>query len=110
MSASCFESATLQTSRGASGLFHLAATRMLAHTMTKARRRVSLGAMRLHQLKVEFDAEQDRLVMHVSTASSEEAVLWITRRCVLRLWELLAGYVQSNPQIAARAADPIVQR
>jgi hypothetical protein len=66
--------------------------------------------MRLHQLKVEFDPEQDRLVMHVSTASSEEALLWITRRCVLRLWELLVGYVQSNPQIAARAADPIVQR
>jgi hypothetical protein len=66
--------------------------------------------MRLHQLKVEFDAEEDRLLMHVSTASSEEALLWITRRCVVRLWELLIGYVQSNPQIAARAADPVTQR
>ena len=66
--------------------------------------------MRLHQLKVEFDAEQDRLLMRVSTASSEEALLWLTRRCVLRLWELLMGYVQSKPDIAARAADPMARR
>jgi len=66
--------------------------------------------MRLHQLKVEFDAEQDRLLMRVSTASSEEALLWLTRRCVLRLWELLLGFVQSNPEIAARAADPMARR
>jgi hypothetical protein len=66
--------------------------------------------MRLHQLKVDFDAEEDRLLMHVSTASSEEALLWLTRRCVLRLWELLIGHVQSDPRIAERAADPIVQR
>ena len=66
--------------------------------------------MRLHQLKVEFDAEQDRLLMRVSTASSEEAMLWLTRRCVLRLWELLIGFVQSKPDIVARAADPATQR
>jgi hypothetical protein len=66
--------------------------------------------MRLHQLKVEFDAEQDRLLMRVSTASSEEALLWLTRRCVVRLWELLLGFVQSNPEITARAADPMTRR
>jgi hypothetical protein len=66
--------------------------------------------MRLHQVKVEFDAEQDRLLMRVSTASSEEALLWITRRCVLRLWELLMGFVQSKPEIVARAADPATRR
>ena len=65
--------------------------------------------MRLHQLKIEFDPEQDRLLMRVSTASSEEALLWLTRRCVLRLWDLLLGFVQSNPEIAARP-DPIARR
>jgi hypothetical protein len=65
--------------------------------------------MRLHQLKVDFDAEQDRLLVRVSTASSEEALVWLTRRCVLRLWGLLLGFVESNPQIAARA-DPITRR
>ena len=65
--------------------------------------------MRLHQLKVEFDAEQDRLLMRVSTASSEEALLWLTRRCVLRLWSLLVGLAESKPEIAARP-DPITRR
>jgi hypothetical protein len=65
--------------------------------------------MRLHQLKVEYDAEQDRLLMRVSTASSEEALLWLTRRCVLRLWTLLVGFVESKPELLARAADPLAR-
>ena len=66
--------------------------------------------MRVHQLKIDFDAEQDRLLMRVSTASSEEALLWLTRRCVMRLWPLLVGVAESEPQIAARATDPLSKR
>jgi hypothetical protein len=66
--------------------------------------------MRLHQLKIEFDAGQDRLLMRVSTASSQEALLWLTRRCVLRLWPLLVGVAEAEPQIAARASDPLTKR
>ena len=66
--------------------------------------------MRLHQVKIEYDAEQDRLLMRVSTASSEEALLWLTRRCVMRLWPLLVSFAESEPQIAARAADPLTKR
>ena len=66
--------------------------------------------MRLHQLKIEFDAGQDRLLMRVSTASSQEALLWLTRRCVLRLWPLLVGVAEAEPQIAARAWDPMTKR
>ena len=66
--------------------------------------------MRLHQLKIEFDAGQDRLLMRVATASSEEALLWLTRRCGLRLWPLLVGVAEAEPQIAARASDPLTKR
>jgi len=66
--------------------------------------------MRLHQLKIEFDAGQDRLLMRVSTASSQEALLWLTRRCVLRLWPLLVGVAEAEPQIASRAWDPMTKR
>jgi hypothetical protein len=66
--------------------------------------------MRLHQVKIEYDAEQDRLLMRVSTASSEEALLWLTRRCVMRLWPLLVSFAESEPQIAARATDPHIKR
>ncbi|PWT73169.1 MAG: hypothetical protein C5B46_05800 [Proteobacteria bacterium] len=65
--------------------------------------------MRLHQLKVEFDAEQDRLLMRVSTSSGEEALLWLTRRCVLKLWPLLLEFVESKPEIAARP-DPLARK
>jgi hypothetical protein len=66
--------------------------------------------MRLHQLKIEFDAGQDRLLMRASTDSSQEALLWLTRRCVLRLWPLLVGVAEAEPQIASRAADPLTKR
>ncbi len=48
--------------------------------------------------------------MRVSTASSEEALLWLTRRCVIRLWPLLVGFAESEPEIATRAADPLAKR
>lgn len=66
--------------------------------------------MKLHQIKIEFDAEQDRLRLRVSTVSGEEALLWLTRRCVRRLWPLLVGGAEASPQVATRAADPQVKK
>jgi hypothetical protein len=66
--------------------------------------------MKLHQIKIEFDAEQDRLRLRVSTLSGEEALLWLTRRCVLRLWPLLVGGAEASPEVATRAADPEVKK
>ncbi|HEY7758536.1 MAG TPA: hypothetical protein VIA64_03880 [Burkholderiales bacterium] len=66
--------------------------------------------MKLHQIKIEFDAEQDRLRLRVSTLSGEEALLWLTRRCVLRLWPLLVGGAEASPQVVTRAADPEVKK
>jgi hypothetical protein len=66
--------------------------------------------VKLHQIKIEFDAEQDRLRMRVSTVTGQEALLWLTRRCVLRLWPLLVGGAEASPQVATRAADPEVKK
>jgi hypothetical protein len=66
--------------------------------------------VKLHQIKIEFDAEQDRLRMRVSTVDGQEALLWLTRRCVLRLWPLLVGGAEASPQVATRAADPQVKK
>ena len=65
--------------------------------------------MKLHQLKIDFDAEQDRLLLRVSTLTGEEALLWLTRRCVLRLWPLLVGGAEAKPEIAQRP-DPEVKK
>lgn len=56
--------------------------------------------MRLHQLKVEFNAEHDRLLLRLSTDSGAEVLLWLTRRCVKRLWPVLLGMAQARPEIA----------
>ena len=56
--------------------------------------------MRLHQLKIEFVAEHDRLLMRLATDSGSEVLVWLTRRCVKRLWPLLLSMAQTTPDIA----------
>jgi hypothetical protein len=58
--------------------------------------------MRLHQLKLEFNAEQDRLLLRLSTDSGAEVLLWLTRRCVKRLWPVLLGLAQAKLEIATQ--------
>jgi hypothetical protein len=65
--------------------------------------------MKLHQLKIDFDPEQDRLLLRVSTLTGEEALLWLTRRCVLRLWPLLVGGAEAKPEINQRP-EPEVKK
>ena len=45
--------------------------------------------MKIHQLSVNYLAEQDRIFMRVNTSASEELRLWLTRRLMMGLWPLL---------------------
>ena len=47
--------------------------------------------MRLHQLKLDFIPEQDRLLLRVSTDTRLEVRLWLTRRILRLLWPLLVN-------------------
>ena len=58
--------------------------------------------MRLHQLKLEYHAEHDRLLLRVSTDDGKEVLLWLTRRCVKLLWPALLQMVQASPQVAVQ--------
>lgn len=58
--------------------------------------------MRLHQLKIEFVPEHDRLMMRLSTDNGAEVLLWLTRRCVKRLWPLLMNMAQATPEIVVQ--------
>jgi hypothetical protein len=46
--------------------------------------------MKIHQLSVNYQAEQDRILVRINTAASEEVRLWLTRRLMLGLWPLLS--------------------
>lgn len=55
--------------------------------------------MRLHQLKLDFIPEQDRLLLRVSTDNQLEMRLWLTRRALRLLWPLLVQMVRSSPEV-----------
>ncbi len=55
--------------------------------------------MKLHQLKIDFNAEHDRLLMLVSTDDGAEVRMWLTRRFVKLLWPLLVKLAEESPRI-----------
>lgn len=59
--------------------------------------------MRLHQLKLDFIAEHDRLLLRVSTDNQLEVRLWLTRRALRLLWPLLVQLVRSSPEVALQS-------
>ncbi|MFH1044420.1 MAG: hypothetical protein V1796_05090 [Pseudomonadota bacterium] len=61
--------------------------------------------MRLHQLKLDFIPEHDRLLLRVSTDNQLEVRLWLTRRALRLLWPLLVQMVRSSPEVA-RQSNP----
>lgn len=59
--------------------------------------------MRLHQLKLDFAPEQDRLLLRVSTDNQLEMRLWLTRRALRLLWPLLLQMMRSSPEVALQS-------
>jgi hypothetical protein len=60
--------------------------------------------MRLHQLKVDYDAEQDRLLMQVATSEGVEVRMHLTRRFIKLLWPLLVKLAEeASPRIRTQA-------
>ncbi len=59
--------------------------------------------MRLHQLKLDFVPEQDRLLLRVNTDNQLEVRLWLTRRALRLLWPRLVQLVRSSPEVALQS-------
>lgn len=60
--------------------------------------------MRLHQLKLDFVPEQDRLLLRVSTDNRLEMRLWLTRRALRLLWPLLLQMLRASPEVALQSS------
>jgi len=62
--------------------------------------------MRLHQIKIDYVSEQDRLLMQLATSDEVEVRMWLTRRFVKLLWPLLIKIAEeASPRIRTQA-DP----
>jgi hypothetical protein len=61
--------------------------------------------MNLHQIKIDFNAEHDRLLMCISTSDRQEVLLWLTRRCVKLLWPLFIKMVEMNERVQLQGAS-----
>ena len=59
--------------------------------------------MKLHQIKIEFVPEHDRLLLKISTDDGKEVLMWLTRRCVKMLWPGLVSLAQMTPEIAVQS-------
>jgi hypothetical protein len=60
--------------------------------------------MRLHQLKLDFIPEHDRLLLRVSTDNQLEVRLWLTRRALRLMWPLLLQMTRSAPEVALQSS------
>ena len=62
------------------------------------------AVVRLERIRIEFDAEQDRLLMRILIDGGAEVRLWLTRRCVQRLWTALMKMAEIKPDIQRQAS------
>jgi hypothetical protein len=66
--------------------------------------------VKLHQLKIDYAAEQDRLLMLISASEGVEVRMWLTRRFLKLLWPLLVKLAEeASPRIRTQASPEVRQ-
>lgn len=61
--------------------------------------------MRIHQLSVTYQPEQDRVLLRVGSTDGDEMRIWLTRRLLARMWPLL-NKLQTEQLLQAEPAAP----
>ncbi|MSQ49511.1 MAG: hypothetical protein EXR30_03880 [Betaproteobacteria bacterium] len=57
----------------------------------------------MHQLKIDFTAEQDRMLMLIAASEQVEVRMWLTRRFVKLFWPLLVKLAEeASPRISTQ--------
>ncbi len=59
----------------------------------------------IHQMRVEFDPPEDRLLMSIISKDGKEFRMLLTRRFVRLLWPNLVKLAESTPEAAAQQSD-----
>jgi len=55
--------------------------------------------VKLERIRIDFDMEEDRLLMVVLVSGGAEVRLWLTRRCVKRFWMAMVKMAEFKPEI-----------
>ncbi len=67
--------------------------------------------MRIHQLNIKYESDQDRLLARINTNTGLEMRLWFTRRLTVGLLPLLRKMVgQQTDQVAVADADALTAK
>ena len=65
--------------------------------------------MNIHQIQMQYDKLQDRILLRVSTSERAEFRFWVTRRYVKLLWTILIKMLERDP-VAALHGDEKLRR
>jgi hypothetical protein len=65
--------------------------------------------MQLHQINIQYDMAQDRLLLRVSTRDRQEYRLWLTRRFTALWWPALFEVLGHNEAVRQQS-DPEAQK
>ena len=57
----------------------------------------------LHQIRLQYDAQEDRRLLRISTQARQEFRFWLTRRFVKLLWPVLMRLLESHEQVRSQS-------
>ena len=63
----------------------------------------------LHQMNMEYQPTEDRLVLKINTMDKQEYRLWMTRRFTKQFWDSIIKIVEQAPDVK-KHADPEVKK
>ena len=61
----------------------------------------------LHQLNLTISTEEDRLLLRLSTSGRSEYRLWLTRRFVRALWDVLVKAAERQPGVGDQGNEEV---
>ncbi|MSO75024.1 MAG: hypothetical protein EXQ99_07790 [Alphaproteobacteria bacterium] len=70
-------------------------------------RRTSSSVETLHQLNLTVSTEEDRLLLRLSTSGKKEYRLWLTRRFVRALWDVLVKVAERQPGVGDQGDEEV---
>ncbi|MEQ9812493.1 MAG: hypothetical protein RLO50_06900 [Azospirillaceae bacterium] len=65
---------------------------------------------RLHQIRVQYDTGEDRLLLRLATVQRREFRIWITRRVLISLWPVLMKALEAQVGSEAAASGTVARR